>query len=73
MIALGTIYLEDTLFNTSLYGSPDSLNILLEIYTVALEVVNSFNPKFDLLLNVCGIANINVVRFILYCYTSPEN
>ncbi|KAJ5789597.1 uncharacterized protein N7518_006608 [Penicillium psychrosexuale] len=70
VIAPGTPYLEDTLFNAASYGSPEALQILLDVYTTAPEVVKRFNPKFRLLLDACGAANIDVVRFVL---DSPEN
>jgi hypothetical protein len=54
VIALGTPYLEDTLFNAASYGSPEALYILLEVYAAAPEVVKRFNPKFHLLLDACG-------------------
>jgi ankyrin repeat protein len=73
VIAPGTPYLEDTLFNAASYGSPEALHILLEVYTAAPEVVKRFNPKFHLLLDACGAANIDVVRFILDSHDSPEN
>lgn len=73
VIALGTPYLEDTLFNAASYGSPEALRIILEVYTAALDVVERFNPKFCLLLDACGAANIDVVRFILDSHDSPEN
>ncbi|KAI7971927.1 hypothetical protein EIK77_007526 [Talaromyces pinophilus] len=72
VITPGTTYLEDTLFNTASYGSSKALNIPLEVYTVVLEVIKRFNPKFDLLLNACGAANLNIMRFILDCHNSPE-
>ncbi|EED23961.1 ankyrin repeat-containing protein, putative [Talaromyces stipitatus ATCC 10500] len=53
VIAPGTPYLEDTLFNAASYGSPEALHILLEAYTAAPEVVKRFNPKFRLLLDAC--------------------
>ncbi|KFZ13073.1 hypothetical protein V502_06779 [Pseudogymnoascus sp. VKM F-4520 (FW-2644)] len=73
VIAPGTLYSDDTLFNAASYGSPEALHILLEVYTAAPEVVNRFNPKFDLLLDACGAANIDVVRFILDTHDSPDN
>lgn len=73
VIAPGTPYLEDTLFNAASYGSPEALHILLEVYTAAPEVVKRFNPKFRLLLDVCGAANIDVVRFMLDSHDSPDN
>ncbi|KAJ5628281.1 hypothetical protein N7490_010509 [Penicillium lividum] len=66
-------YLEDTLFNAASYGSPEALHILSEVYTAAQEVVKRFNPKFRLLLDACGAANIDVVRFILDSHDSSEN
>jgi ankyrin repeat protein len=73
VIAPGTPYLEDTLFNAASYGSPEALHILLEVYTAAPENVKRFNPKFCLLLDACGAANIDVVRFILDSHDSSEN
>lgn len=73
VIAPGTPYLEDTLFNAASYGSPEALRIILEVYTAAPDVVERFNPKFCLLLDACGAANIDVVRFILDSHDSPEN
>lgn len=73
VITPGTPYLEDTLFNAASYGSPEALHILLDVYTEAPEVVKKFNPKFCLLLDACGAANIDVVRFILDSHDSPEN
>lgn len=73
VIAPGTPYLEDTLFNAASYGSPEALHILLEVYTAAPEVVKRFNPKFRLLLDACGAANIDVVRFLLDSHDSSEN
>ncbi|GFF70369.1 putative ankyrin repeat protein FPV162 [Aspergillus udagawae] len=73
VIAPGTPYLEDTLFNAASYGSPEALYILLEVYAAAPEVVKRFNPKFHLLLDACGAANADVVRFILDRHDSPEN
>ncbi|KAF7179690.1 hypothetical protein CNMCM7691_008739 [Aspergillus felis] len=73
VIAPGTPYLEDTLFNAASYGSPEALRILLEVYAAAPEVVRRFNPKFRLLLDACGAANVEVVRFILDSHHSPEN
>lgn len=73
VIAPGTPYLDDTLFNAASYGSPEALRILLEVYTAAPEVVNRFNPKFNLLLDACGAANVDVVRFILDTHDSPSN
>lgn len=73
VIAPGTPYLEDTLFNAASYGSPEALHTLLEVYTAAPEVVKRFNPKFRLLLDACGAANIDVVRFILDSHDSSEN
>ncbi|KAJ5959874.1 uncharacterized protein N7479_007024 [Penicillium vulpinum] len=73
VIAPGTPYLEDTLFNAASYGSPEALRILLEVYTAAPEVVERFNPKFRLLLDACSAANVDVVRFILDSHDSPEN
>ena len=70
VIAPGTPYLDDTLFNAASYGSPEALYILLDVYTTAPEVVKRFNPQFRLLLDACGTANIDVVRFIL---DGPEN
>ncbi|CAG8127124.1 unnamed protein product [Penicillium nalgiovense] len=72
VIAPGTPYLEETLFNAVSYGSPVALHILLEVYTAALEVVQKFNPKFRL-LDACGAANIDVVRFILDSHDGSEN
>ncbi|GIK05753.1 hypothetical protein Aspvir_009866 [Aspergillus viridinutans] len=71
VIAPGTPYLEDTLFNAASYGSPDALHIILEVYTASPEVVKRFNPKFRLLLDACGAANIDVVRFILDSHQLP--
>ncbi|OQE36723.1 hypothetical protein PENCOP_c011G06088 [Penicillium coprophilum] len=73
VIAPGTPYLEDTLFNAASYGSPEALQILLGVYTATPEVVKRFNPKFCLLLDACGAANIDVVRFIMDRHDSPEN
>ncbi|KAL5354062.1 hypothetical protein ACLOAV_000147 [Pseudogymnoascus australis] len=73
VIAPGTLYLDDTLFNAASYGSPEALRILLEVYTAAPEVVSRFNPKFNLLLDACGAANVDVVRFILDTYDNPDN
>ncbi|RLL95509.1 hypothetical protein CFD26_103962 [Aspergillus turcosus] len=73
VIVPGSPYLEDTLFNAASYGSPEALRIILEVYTAAPDVVERFNPKFCLLLDACGAANIEVVRFILDCHDSPEN
>ncbi|KAJ6067724.1 uncharacterized protein N7446_004761 [Penicillium canescens] len=73
VIAPGTPYLEDTLFNAASYGSPESLHILLEVYIAAPEVVKRLNPKLHLLLDACGTANIDVVRFILDSHDIPEN
>jgi ankyrin repeat protein len=69
----GTPYLEDTLFNAASYGSPEALRIILEVYTTAPDVVERFNPKFCLLLDACGAANVDVVRFILDSHDTPEN
>lgn len=73
VIAPGTTYLEDTLFNAASYGSPEALCILLGVYTAAPEIVKKLNPKFRLLLDACGAANIDVVRFILDSHDDPEN
>lgn len=73
VIAPGTPYLEDTLFNAASYGSPEALRNILEVYTAAPDVVERFNPKFCLLLDACGAANVDVVRFILDSHESPEN
>ena len=73
VIAPGTPYLEDILFNAPSYGSPKALNIILEVYTAAPEVVQMFNPKFSQLLDACGAANIDVVRFILDSHDGSEN
>ncbi|KAJ5598768.1 hypothetical protein N7537_008852 [Penicillium hordei] len=73
IIAPGTPYLEDTLFNAASYGSPEALHIILEVYAAAPEVIKRFNPKFRLLLDACGAANIDVVRFILDIHDSPDN
>ncbi|OQD77294.1 hypothetical protein PENDEC_c003G05766 [Penicillium decumbens] len=73
VIAPGTPYLEDTLFNAASYGSPEALHILMGVYTAAPEVVKRFKPKFHLLLDACGTANIDVVRFILDSHDSAEN
>ncbi|KAF4768625.1 hypothetical protein HAV15_002322 [Penicillium sp. str.  len=62
VIAPGTLYLEDTLFSAASYGSPETLRILLGL-----------NPNFHLLLDACGAANIDVVRFILDSHDDPEN
>ncbi|KAJ5752442.1 hypothetical protein N7520_009359 [Penicillium odoratum] len=45
----------------------------LEVYTAAPEVVKRFNPKFRLLLDACGAANVDVVPFILDSHDSSEN
>ncbi|GES65704.1 ankyrin repeat-containing protein [Aspergillus terreus] len=60
MIAPGTPYLDDTLFNAASYGSPEALRLILEVYNAAPEIVKRFNPKFRLLLDACGAANIDV-------------
>jgi ankyrin repeat protein len=73
VIAPGTPYLEDTLFNAASYGSSEALRIILGVYTAAPDVVERFNPKFCLLLDACGAANVDVVRFILDSHDSPEN
>ncbi|KFY18875.1 hypothetical protein V491_04679 [Pseudogymnoascus sp. VKM F-3775] len=73
VIAPGTPYLDGTLHNAASYGSPEALRILLEVYTAAPEVVNRFKPKFNLLLDACGAANFDVVRFILDTHDSPDN
>lgn len=73
VIAPGTPYLEDTLFNAASYGSPEALRIILEVYAAAPDVVEKFNPKFSLLLDACGAANVDVVRFILDSHDSPES
>jgi hypothetical protein len=69
----GIQYSDDTLFNSASDGSPEALHILLEVYTAAPEIVNRFNPKFNLLLDAYGAANIDVVRFISDAYDSPDN
>ncbi|OGE55853.1 hypothetical protein PENARI_c003G09010 [Penicillium arizonense] len=73
VIAPGTPYLEDTLFSAASYGSSEALHILLEVYTAAPEIVKELNPNFHLLLDACGAANIDVVRFILDSHDDPEN
>jgi hypothetical protein len=73
VIAPGTPYLEDTLFSAASYGSPGALRILLGVYTVAPAIVKKLNPNFRLLLDACGTANIDVVRFILDSHEDPEN
>ena len=73
VIAPGTPYLEDTLFSAASYGSPEALRILLGVYTAAPEIVKKLNPNFRLLLDACGAANIDVVRFILDSHDDPEN
>lgn len=73
VIAPGTPYLEDTLFSAASYGSPETLRILLGVYTAAPEIVKKLNPNFHLLLDACGAANIDVVRFILDSHDDPEN
>ncbi|KAJ5372944.1 hypothetical protein N7517_004950 [Penicillium concentricum] len=73
VIAPGTPYLEDTLFNAASYGTPEALHILLEVYTAAPEVVKKFNPKLRLLLDACGAGNVDVARFILDSHENPEN
>ncbi|KAJ5481531.1 hypothetical protein N7475_000343 [Penicillium sp. IBT 31633x] len=72
IIAPGTPYSEDVLFNAASYGSPETLRIILAVYTAAPEVVAKFNPKFSLLLDACGAANIDVVCFILDSHDSSE-
>lgn len=73
VIAPGTAYLDDTLFSAASYGSPEALRILLGVYTAAPEIVKKFNPNFRLLLDACGAANIDIVRFILDSHNDPEN
>ncbi|KGO40130.1 hypothetical protein PEX1_017370 [Penicillium expansum] len=73
VIAPGTPYLEDTLFSAASYGSPEALRILLGVYAAAPEIVKKLNPNFRLLLDACGAANIDVVRFILDSHADPEN
>uniref|UniRef100_A0A093V840 Inversin n=1 Tax=Talaromyces marneffei PM1 TaxID=1077442 RepID=A0A093V840_TALMA len=73
VIAPGTPYLEDILFHAASYGSPEALEILLEVYAAAPEIVKGFNPKFNLLIDACAAANVDVVRFILDRHGSPEN
>ncbi|KAJ5874987.1 uncharacterized protein N7529_003417 [Penicillium soppii] len=73
VIAPGTAYLDDTLFSAASYGSPEALRILLGVYTAAPEIVKKFNPNFRLLLDACGAANIDIVRFILDSHDDPEN
>lgn len=73
VIAPGTHYLDDILFNAASYGSSKALHILLEVYAASPEVVKKFNPKFQLLLDACGAANFDVVRFILDRNDNPEN
>ncbi|KAJ5425052.1 hypothetical protein N7465_000122 [Penicillium sp. CMV-2018d] len=73
VIAPGTAYLDDTLFSAASYGSPEALCILLGVYTAAPEIVKKFNPNFRLLLDACGAANIDIVRFILDSHDDPEN
>lgn len=71
VIAPGTPYLEDTLFSAASYGSPEALRILLGVYTAAPGIVKNLNPNFRLLLDACGAANIDVVRFILDSHDDP--
>ncbi|GKZ28367.1 hypothetical protein AbraIFM66950_005540 [Aspergillus brasiliensis] len=73
VIAPGTPYLDDALSNAASYGSPEALRLLLEVHAAAPVVVQSFNPTYHLLLDACGAANIDVVRFILDRHGSPEN
>ncbi|KUM56983.1 hypothetical protein ACN42_g10217 [Penicillium freii] len=73
VIAPGTAYLDDALFSAASYGIPEALRILLGVYTAAPEIVKKFNPNFRLLLDACGAANIDIVRFILDSHNDPEN
>lgn len=63
VIAPGTLYLEDTLFSAASYGSPETLRILLGVYTAAPEIVKSSIP-----ISTC--CSTHVVQQILMSYVS---
>lgn len=73
VIAPGEPYLADTLFIAAAYGSPEALRLILEVHQGAPEVVQRFNPKFNMLFDACGATNIDVVRSILDTHHRPEN
>lgn len=43
------------------------------MYTTHPVIVKRFKPEFRLLLDACGAANFDMVRFILDSHDSPEN
>ncbi|KAF9892466.1 hypothetical protein FE257_001575 [Aspergillus nanangensis] len=73
VIAPGSAYMDDTWSTAAAYGSPEALQMVLEVYAAAPDVVERFDTKINLLPDACRVANIDIVRFILDSHNSPDN
>lgn len=67
------VYSEDPFFVAATHGSPETLRVLLDVYAAVPEVVERFDQRrLCLLHDVCAVANLDTVRFILNSHNSQR-